>query len=270
MQDIIPTILSHLPIPNILTASTINKLFHQSYKSNTIWKLQLSKTFNTNILKKSNAYKTFKHLYLSTRLAKQFKNDYAHITIDNIHTITELRKAHYNINHLPPSITKFKSLQTLILMHQHNPYIPAQIKKLQTLEKLILVDCQLKTVTVQVFQLTNLKILDISHNNIQTLPPTIGNLINLKSLVIHNNYFETLPPEIENLSNLTDLNYGNRNQRMQSLKNFTNLQTLTIHHMDVTINEINIPSLATIKLQHIKSFIIPKDFISNSDIKITF
>jgi leucine-rich repeat protein SHOC2 len=272
MQDTIPIILSNLSIPNILKSSTINKLFHQSYKSNIIWKSQLSKTFNTTTLQKSTYYKTFKHLYQSTQLVQIFDNNQQHVTIDNIPIIQSLHKSHYNMHKIPSSISKFKSLHTLSLMHQQNPHIPTQIGNLQTLKKLILLNCQLKTLPNEIYQLTNLQNLDISHNNLKELSPTIGNLINLKSLDVYYNCFKTLPSEIDNLTNLTSFNYGNPTHTMQSIKNLTNLQSLTMGNMDVIINQeiCNLPSLTNIQLKSIKSFTIPKDFTINKDIKFIF
>lgn len=270
MQDTIPIILSHLSIPDILNSATINKLFRQSYKSNIIWESQLSNTFNTNTLKKSTYYKTFKHLYQSTQLLKIFTNN--NLTIDNIHTTTQLNKSQYNINYIPPSITKLKSLHTFSLKHQCNPKFSSQIGKLQTLKQLTLFSCQLRTLPPEIYQLTNLTSLDISTNQIHSLSPTIGNLTNLKTLIIKHNLFDILPSEISNLTNLTELELGNNNLKMPSLKHFTNLQSLHIRAIDFTLSDdiCNLTSLTNINLKRIKSFTIPKDFTINKDIKFTF
>jgi len=137
---------------------------------------------------------------------------------------------------LPPEITEFTSLRTLVLDGNRLTGLPPRIGRITGLQVLRLNRNQLSALPPEIGQLTGLRQLWLNDNRLTGLPPQIGLLTGLEQLWLDGNRLTGLPPQIGLLTGLDVLGLD-RNQLTglpPQIKELANLRALGLNRNRLT------------------------------------
>ena len=199
-NDCMYSILSYIPIENLINTSSINKQYNVCYKSEMLWKLKVHENYK-DFIKKNTWFETYvfnnELLYLmKITKTKSSREDF--LNSDEIFLYQKIKI-------FPKTICYLKNLKILDLTANTIAEIPKEIGNLINLQKFRFPNNSTKVIPKEIGNLINLQEFSCSNNEIKDVPKEIGNLINLYSLSISFNPVNDIPKEIGNLINLHSL-----------------------------------------------------------------
>lgn len=103
---------------------------------------------------------------------------------------------------LPESINNLHTVEEVRITNANFISLPKFFCDLPNLKRLLIEDCKLIDLPEEIGNLKNLEILYLSETKLTTLPNSIGKLSNLKKLFLLDNKIETVPDSVKDLKNL--------------------------------------------------------------------
>ena len=191
-NDCLLSILSLLPISDIINCSLINKHFNHLSKNNLIWLNHFKLFFPKYFSKCTNYYDNFKQYYTLNKFTLK------HCSI-SVNKINEFWHSYEKFYVMPESICLLKQLTKIAIFGNNIKILPETITQLCNLRYLRIEDNDLTFLPYDIGNLTNLQELSLFGNKLQSIPSSIGNLKKLEELRLSNNCLKTVPHTVEQL-----------------------------------------------------------------------
>lgn len=168
--------------------------------------------------------------------------------------LKKLDLSYNNLETLPTSICKLKSLEELNLEHNRLKFLPKTLVDLMGLKCLHIGYNCLESLPEEIGKLKSLTTLNMEENKIKLLPDSIGNLEFLQTLLISKNKLKKLPKSVGNLKSLINLNIrGNLVQSIpKSIGNLTLLKELDLSTNNLRILPQSIGNLISLEVLNLR------------------
>lgn len=162
------------------------------------------------------------------------------------------------INELPAFFGDFKHLRSISIAYPsiydgRKIIFPTSITKIKSLQSVVLIDCPIDTIPESLTRCTSLRELNLYANKINHIPASLGNLVNLEILNLGANKLKDVPMEswkvLGKLKALKNLNLTNNSipELTPAIGQLTELEILELYNNNLTTLPQEIGKLTKLK-----------------------